>query len=59
MLLRNGRIYAQGITKELMSSELLSNFLEYPVVVSQKYGKLHIDLTAKTSLKDLLQWEMV
>jgi len=59
MLLRNGRIYAQGPTKELMNSELLSNFLEYPVAVSQRDGKLHIDLTAKTSLKDLLQWEMV
>lgn len=55
LLLKHGRIYAKGRTDELMTSERLSAFLEYPVKVTKQVGKMQIDLTVKAGITELLQ----
>ena len=59
MLLKNGRVYAQGKTEELMTTERLSAFLNYPVQVSKLNGKMQIDLTVHAGISELLQGQGV
>lgn len=59
MLLKNGRVYAKGKTEELMDTEHLSAFLDYPVQVSKVNGKMQIGLTVHAGISELLQGQGV
>ena len=59
MLLKNGRVYAKGKTEELMDTEHLSAFLDYPVQVNKLNGKMQIHLTVHAGISELLQGQGV
>lgn len=47
LLLKNGRVYQQGLTEKLFTEENLSDFLECPVRLQQAFGKYYIAVEAK------------
>lgn len=47
LLLKNGRIYRQGMTQELFTEENLSDFLECPVKLQWELGKFYIGVETK------------
>ena len=54
MLLKKGKCYAQGKTKELFSSEILSDFLMYPVEVQRENGRITVNLDVHSNIKTIL-----
>ena len=50
MLLREGRIYRQGKTKEMFDSEIMSDFLRYEAFVNQNDDKFEINLELESGL---------
>lgn len=55
LLLQSGKIYANGQTKELFSSESLSAFLDYPVNVSWKENRINVTLEVSSNMKQLME----
>ena len=55
LLLQSGKIYANGQTKELFSSESLSAFLDYPVNVSWKENRINVTLEVNSNMKHLME----
>lgn len=39
LLLRNGRVFNKGLTKDLFNSEIMTDFLGYPVEVNWRDGQ--------------------
>ncbi|SHN59694.1 ABC transporter ATP-binding protein [Desulfitobacterium chlororespirans] len=55
LLLRNGYCYTQGQTKEIFNTEKLSDFLRYPVKVSEVAGeKISVNMDIKSNVRDLM-----
>lgn len=54
LLLQNGKIYANGQTGDLFSSEQLSAFLDYPVQVSWQEQRIHVELEVNSNIKNLM-----
>ncbi len=54
LLLKDGRIYAQGPTEALFCSETMSDFFHYPVQVRWENGRIHVDLSVESHIPDLL-----
>lgn len=54
MLLKHGRCFKKGLTQEVMTSEILSDFLNHPVTARRSDGKLFIDVQMSSSLVDIL-----
>lgn len=54
LLLPNGKIYANGQTGDLFSSEQLSAFLDYPVQVSWQEQRIHVELEVNSNIKNLM-----
>lgn len=56
LLLRNGRVYANGLTGDLFTDETMSTFLNHPVVVKRdndEYIRLSMDVASK--VQELIQ----
>lgn len=56
LLLRKGIIYRIGETSELFTSEIISDFFDYPVEVKKEKGRYHFQI-APSTLESLLQVE--
>lgn len=54
LLLKNGLVYSQGKTREIMDDEHLSNLLNCPVQVITQNMKFQVNLTIKSELNNLL-----
>ncbi|MFR6290757.1 MAG: ABC transporter ATP-binding protein [Peptococcaceae bacterium] len=54
MLLRNGRIYDKGETRQLLTTENMSAFLEYPVTVQQNNGTIQFKLDVQSDMQSWL-----
>ena len=56
LLLKNGRVYAQGRTEELFTQERLSDFLDHPVVVQRDgRGRVQVSAEVHSRLRDLVK----
>lgn len=55
LLLKNGRIYAQGSIKDIFNSQYLSEFLDYPVAVDWQNERINVTLTVDSNIKYLLE----
>ena len=53
LLLKQGRIYAQGPTAEMLSAQRLSAFLGYPLEVTVQNGQTHVRLQADSHITAL------
>lgn len=53
LLLKQGRIYAQGPTAEMLSAQRLSAFLGYPIEVTVQNGQTHVRLQADSHITAL------
>ena len=54
LLLRNGRIFAQGKTKDLLTNEKMNSFLGYDVDVKKINGTYNLQVQVESSMIDLL-----
>ncbi len=55
LLLKKGSIFAQGDTSEMFTSEMLQNFLDYPVCIEKLYdGQYRAKISTKPALPRLL-----
>lgn len=57
LLLRNGRVYAQGLTENLFCEETLANFLEYPVQLLTEHGRRYLTMTVSSGLPQILGYK--
>lgn len=56
LLLKNGRVYAQGRTEELFTQERLSDFLDHPVAVQRDgRGRVQVSAEVHSRLRDLVK----
>ena len=56
LLLKNGRVYAQGRTEELFTQERLSDFLDHPVTVQRDgRGRVQVSAEVHSRLRDLVK----
>lgn len=44
LLLKNGRAYQKGLTSEIMTSEVMSKFLERPINISSEKGHFELEM---------------
>lgn len=44
LLLKQGRIYLQGLTEHLLTEDILSEFLDYPISLTKESGKYYLSL---------------
>ncbi len=54
LLLRNGRIFAQGKTDALLNNKIMNTFLGYEVEVQMINGSYNLQVQAESSMIDLL-----
>lgn len=57
MLLKHGSVYAKGPTKDLITSECLSKFVQYPVSVREENGHYRTEMQVETNIRALLRGE--
>ena len=58
LLLRNGRVFSKGLTKDLFNSNTMSEFLGYPVTVSWRDGQfIEFKVEVCSKVRDLLNKE--
>lgn len=55
LLLKNGRVYKQGLTRDCMTSDVLSNFLQHPVNARQERGKTYLEIDVATEIVKLMK----
>lgn len=55
LLLKDGKIWAKDKTEKLFTSEVLSEFLQYPVQVSMENQRIHVGLEVDSKIKQLMQ----
>ena len=55
MLIKHGRCFKKGFTDEIMTSEVLTEFFNYPVETHHRDGKLFFDLTITSNLVSILK----
>ena len=48
LLLRDGKVYASGFTREVFTSAAISDFIRYPVTVGWKENRLDVHLKVET-----------
>lgn len=54
MLLRDGRIFAKGKTEDVFNTEIISDFMRYPIGVEKHKGKYTMELEVDSYLDDLV-----
>lgn len=54
MLMRAGRIYAQGKTEDLFTNQTISALLDYPVHVAQLGERMQVRLDVNSQIRELL-----
>lgn len=54
LLLKNGKVYAQGNSKNLFTDEKMSEFLNYPVRVVQAENHFYVDIHVESNIKEIL-----
>lgn len=54
MLLRDGRIFAKGKTEDVFNTEIISDFMRYPIGVEKHKGKYIMELEVDSYLDDLV-----
>lgn len=54
LLLKNGKVYAQGYSADLFTNEKMSEFLNYPVKVVQAEEHFYVDIHMESNIKEIL-----
>lgn len=54
LLLKNGLIYTEGLTKDIFNSKFLSKFLDYPVNAVRQKDRINVTLNVNSQIKNLL-----
>ncbi len=54
LLLKNGKVYAQGNSEDLFTDEKMSKFLNYPVRVVQAENHFYVDIHVESNMKEIL-----
>lgn len=54
LLLREGRIFAKGKTDEIFTSKTISEFMRYPIGISQHNNKYEMTLEVESYLDDII-----
>lgn len=58
LLLRNGRVFNKGLTKDLFNSEIMTDFLGYPVEVNWRDGQfIEFKVEVYSKVRGLLNGE--
>ena len=59
LLLKNGRVYKQGATKELFTTEVITDLLDYPVRVEEDNNRFRLELEVNSRIPEIMGRELV
>ena len=59
LLLKNGRVYKQGVTKELFTTEVITDLLDYPVRVEEDNNRFRLELEVNSRIPEIMGRELV
>ena len=54
MLMRNGRVFQLGNTRDLFTESYISDFLEYPVRIEQHGDRMQLRLNVKSRIREIM-----